>query len=113
MAIDLAALDAKELVLVIVALLGLIPVLTQRTEGSRLFAFGYVFLFFGAVFTNLEHLVLPGILGLLEHVVGMAFAGVLFLYAAYSRRQLILNGGELGEVEDDAEAGAGESGEAV
>lgn len=106
MALDLAALDAKELVLVLVALLGLIPVVTQRTEGARLFTLGYLLLFFGAVATNLEAIVLPDVLGLLEHVVGIGAAGVLFCYAAYRRRQLILDGGELGDAEDGTDATA-------
>ena len=113
MALDIAALDAKELVLVLVALLGLIPVVTQLTEGARLFTLGYVLLFFGAAATNLEAVVLPDVFGLLEHAVGIGAAGVVFAYAAYRRRQLILNGGELGDVEDDAESAAGETPEAA
>ena len=92
MALDLAVLDAKELVLVVVALLGIVPVISQRSERSRLFTVGYVLLLFGALATNLEALVLGEVLGLLEHAVGIGAAGIVFLYAAYRRRQQLLLG---------------------
>ncbi|MFC7096335.1 hypothetical protein [Halobaculum marinum] len=104
MAFELGALDAKELVLVAVALVGLIPVVTQRTEGSRLFTLGYALLVFGAVATNAEHLFLGEVLGLLEHAVGIGAAGLLFLVAAYRRRQRIVTGNELGGGDGDDES---------
>ncbi|ESP88076.1 hypothetical protein [Candidatus Halobonum tyrrellensis] len=121
MALDLAALDAKELVLVVVALLGLIPVVTQRTERSGLFTLGYVLLFFGAVATNVEHVVLGGVFGFLEHAVGIGAAGAVFLLAAYRRRQRILAGDERavaaadadGTDEADEPAAVADGGEAV
>lgn len=94
MVLDITSLDAKELVLVVVALLGLIPVVTQRTERSGLFTLGYVLLFFGAVATNVEHVALGGVFGFLEHAVGVGAAGAVFLLAAYRRRQRILAGDE-------------------
>ncbi|WP_435147243.1 hypothetical protein [Halobaculum sp. P14] len=106
MALEFEALDAKELVLVVVAILGLLPVVTQRTERSGLFTLGYVLLCFGAVVTNLEHVVLGDVLGQLEHAVGVAGAGVVFAYAAYRRRGHILRGDEQ-SVGDDAAAGDG------
>ncbi|WP_225935303.1 hypothetical protein [Halobaculum magnesiiphilum] len=104
MVLDLGALDAKELVLVAVAIAGLVPVLTQRTDGSRLFTVGYVLLCFGAVATNAEHLLLGEVLGLLEHVVGIGAAGVVFLVAARSRRRRIVDGEEIGSNDLDSDA---------
>ncbi|MFC7068943.1 hypothetical protein [Halobaculum lipolyticum] len=102
MVLDLGALDAKELVLVAVAVAGLIPAITQRTEGARLFSLGYVLLVFGAVATNLEHVMLGEVLGLLEHVVGIGAAGVVFFLAAYSRRKRILEDDDPTTPGDDA-----------
>lgn len=98
MADILTALDTKELVLVLVALLGLIPVFMHYRDQSKWFALGYVFLLVGAFATNLEVVAFEPVFNAIEHGVGMMGAGIAFLLAAYLRRQAV--------VEDDSE-GAG------
>jgi hypothetical protein len=101
MASELAALDPKELVLVVIALLGLIPVLKLNTARSKLFTGGYLLLCLGAVATNLEALVLGDVLNGVEHVAGLLGSGVVFFAAAYARRRTIVSGDE-----DDGADGA-------
>jgi hypothetical protein len=90
MASELSALDPKELVLVAIALLGLIPVLKLNTDRAKLFTVGYLLLCLGAVATNVEALVLGDVLNGVEHIGGLLGSGVVFLAAAYLRRQHIL-----------------------
>jgi len=94
MALELAALDPKELILVVVALLGLIPVLMLNISKSKLFVAGYGMLVLGAVVTNVEHLLLGDALNLVEHAGGLMGSGVLFAAAAYYRRRNIVMEGE-------------------
>jgi len=94
MAIELAALDPKELVLVVIALLGLVPVLLLNTERSKLFTAGYAMLVVGAIATNAEALVLGDVLNLVEHGGGLMGSGLLFAAAAYYRRRNIVAEGE-------------------
>jgi hypothetical protein len=102
MASELGALDPKELVLVAIALLGLIPVLKLNTDRAKLFTGGYLLLCVGAVATNLEALVLGDVLNGVEHVGGLLGSGVVFLAAAYVHRQSIVN-------DDDREVDGGEA----
>jgi hypothetical protein len=83
----LAALDPKELVLVAIALLGLIPVLKLNTARSKLFTGGYLLLCLAAVATNLEALVLGDVLNVVEHAGGLLGSGLVFFAAAYLRRR--------------------------
>ncbi|MFC6827198.1 hypothetical protein [Halopelagius fulvigenes] len=94
MASELAALDPKELILVVIAFVGLVPVLLLSSSRSKLFTGGYVLLCVGAVVTNLEAVVLGDVLNVVEHAVGIAAAGVVFFVAAYTRRRRVLAEGE-------------------
>ncbi|WP_245902830.1 hypothetical protein [Salinigranum rubrum] len=94
MASELSALDPKELVLVAIAILGLIPVLKLNTERAKLFTGGYLLLCLGAVATNAEALFLGDVLNGVEHIAGLLGSGVVFLAAAYLRRQQIIHSNE-------------------
>ncbi|MFC7072598.1 hypothetical protein ACFQJ7_17300 [Halovenus rubra] len=80
-----------EFVGMVVSVLGLVPVLSQYKEDTKWFTAGYLLLVVGILATNVEGVVLPVVLNMTEHVVGIGFAGVVFLYAAYQRRQRIVN----------------------
>lgn len=94
MAGELAALDPKELVLVVIALGGLIPVAIQYRTQSRWFTLGYVLLVVAAVSTNLEALLLGDLLNVVEHGAGLMGAALAFGVAAYKRRQNVLQSDE-------------------
>ncbi|AAG19984.1 MULTISPECIES: hypothetical protein [Halobacterium] len=83
----IGAFGVLEVVGLIVAVLGLFPVVSQYKESTKLFTVGYLLLVVGMVATNLEAVVLPVVLNATEHVVGIGLAGVTFLFAAYQRRQ--------------------------
>ena len=99
----LTVLDTKELVLVVIAVLGLAPVLVSYREQSRWFAVGYGLLVVGAVATNVEALVFGDLLNVVEHGVGLMGAGITFFVAAYLRRRAVVG-------ERDDEAGPGLAG---
>lgn len=82
-----------ELVGLLVAVVGLAPVLTQHKEVTKWFTAGYGLLVVGMVATNAEDVIFPVVLNFTEHVIGIGVAGVVFLYAAYHRRQHIAQGG--------------------
>lgn len=82
----LTSFDPLEVAVCVIALIGLVPVLTQYREETKYFALGYVLLVISAVATNLEAVVLPDVLNVVEHGAGIAGAGVVFLVAAYLRR---------------------------
>ena len=90
----LSVLDPKELVLVAIAILGLIPVLKLSTARSKLFTGGYLLLCTAAVVTNLEAFVLGDILNGVEHAVGLFGSGLVFFVAAYLRRRRLLSDGD-------------------
>jgi hypothetical protein len=76
-----------EVVGLLVAVIGLIPVLSQYREETRWFTVGYVLLVVGMVATNLEAVVLGDVLNFVEHGVGIGVAGLTFFLAAYLRRE--------------------------
>ena len=88
----LTVLDTKELVLVVIAVLGLVPVLVSYREQSKWFAVGYGLLVVGAVATNVEALAFGDLLDVVEHGVGLMGAGITFFVAAYLRRQAVIEG---------------------
>lgn len=106
MPIDLAALDPSEVVLPIVALIGLIPVVVQYRRESKWFAVGYMLLVVATVSTNLEALFLGDILNLAEHSLGLMGSGLAFFAAGYLRRQQILQS-EAGDGSPELEPEAG------
>lgn len=93
----LEVLDTKELVLVVIALGGLVPVAMHYREESKWFAVGYLLLVVGAVATNVEALFLEELFNAVEHGVGILASGIAFLVAAYLRRQQVLNDDENNE----------------
>ena len=90
---EATALDPTELVLVLIAVVGLVPLLLLRASRSTLFTGGYLLLCAGALATNVEALLLGDLFNVVEHG-SIAAAGVVFLAAAYTRRQRILAEGE-------------------
>ena len=76
--------DANEAVVFVIALLGLAPVIVAyaRYRSTSLFFLGYVALLVGAAATIAESFVLPDVLNVVEHGVGIALAGALFAWAA-------------------------------
>ena len=91
--LEATALDPKELVLVIIAVVGLLPILLLRASRSRLFTGGYLLLCLGVLATNVEALALGDLFNLVEHG-SVAAAGGVFFAAAYLRRKRVLAGGE-------------------
>lgn len=87
---SIGAFGVLEVVGLIVAVLGLLPVLSQYKAETKWFTAGYLLLVAGMVATNVEAVVLPVVLNFTEHVVGIGLAGVTFLFAAYQRRQDIV-----------------------
>lgn len=96
--LGLGALDPSELVILLVALVGVLPIVTYYSEETRLLVVAYGFLLFGAFATNAENLFLPDLLNLGEHVIGILGAGVMFAVAAYSRRKSVVTSGDAGTV---------------
>lgn len=86
----LASLDPHSVVLPVIGLLGLIPVVLQYRDQSKLFVVGYALLVVAALSTNLEDLFLGTVLNYTEHVAGLMGSGMAFLAAAYYRRQRVL-----------------------
>ena len=106
MPLELSALDPSEVVLPIVALIGLAPVVIQYRRESKWFAVGYLFLVVATLSTNLEALFLGDLLNLAEHSLGLMGSGIAFLAAGYMRREKVV-GGEADESGPEAGAEAG------
>lgn len=94
----LSTLEPQKAVLPVIALIGFIPVLIHYRSEAKLFVLGYVCLIVATLATNLEDLFLGGLLNFTEHAVGLMGSGLLFLAAAYLRRQQVL-----GEEDEGAE----------
>lgn len=89
MAVTLTALSPQEVVVLAVALAGLVPVLIYARSVSRWLLAAYGFLLVGALMTNLENLLWPTTLNLIEHSVGNLGVGVAFAVLAYVHRRRI------------------------
>ena len=88
-------------VVLIVAVIGVIPVMLYYERTPRWFLVPYGFLFVAAFATNFENAFLPNLLNFTEHLVGNMGAGIAFALAAYMYRQQSIT------AEDDTqEAGA-------
>ncbi|MBO4248440.1 hypothetical protein IL252_11500 [Halomicrobium sp. IBSBa] len=85
--VDISVFAPMEVVGLLVAVIGLIPVLTQYREETRWFTAGYCLLVVGMVATNLEAVVLGEVLNFVEHGIGIGVAGLTFFAAAYLRRK--------------------------
>ncbi len=87
MAATVFGLDPASSVILIVALLGVIPVIQYYKQTYSWFVYAYVCLFVAAFTTNFEDVFLPTVLNLGEHVVGNLGAGIAFALAAYFYRK--------------------------
>ncbi|WP_281195545.1 hypothetical protein [Halorubrum sp. F4] len=102
MATVFGAIGAQTFVVLVIAAIGVVPVVLYRRETPTVFLVPYAFLAVAAFATNVENLVLPELLNLTEHYVGNLGAGLSFAAAAYLyRRRTIAADG------DDAEGIAG------
>lgn len=79
--------DAQSFVILIIAVIGLVPVVLYRSETPTWFVVAYGFLFVAAFATNFEDLLLPDVLNLTEHYIGNLGAGLAFAVAAYTYRK--------------------------
>jgi hypothetical protein len=86
-------------VILVVAVVGLVPVVLYRDSTANWFLYAYGFLFVAAFATNFENLLLPDLLNYTEHFVGNLGAGLAFAVAAYVYRKENIEG------DDEAPAG--------
>lgn len=87
MATVFGAIGAQTFVVLVIAVIGVVPVVLYRRETPTIFLVPYVFLAVAAFATNVENLVLPDLLNLAEHYVGNLGAGLSFAAAAYLYRR--------------------------
>lgn len=86
----LGSIGAQTFVVLMIAVIGVVPVVLYRHETPTMFLVPYAFLAVAAFATNVENLVLPDALNLVEHFVGNLGAGLSFAAAAYLyRRQAV------------------------
>ena len=85
----LGGLDPAELVILVVGLASLIPVAMYYRDVPTWCVVAYGCLLIGAVTTNLEHLLWPGRLHLIEHSIGYFGAGVASGVGAYIHRRRV------------------------
>lgn len=91
MAVMVGPFELYEVLLMALLLVGLIPVTLQYlAHRNRWFYSAYVAFCIGSVATVLEHVMLPDLLNLVEHTVGIMLSGLLFwLTAMYSAEDVI------------------------
>lgn len=97
MASMLSTLDPITVAMAVIGVLGIVPVAIQYRKRSRWFAVGYGMLVIAALATNIEDLLLGGLMNGIEHAVGLMGAGIAFLLAAYVHRRQVI---ERGVVDD-------------
>lgn len=88
MVITFETMNPEELVALLVAIGGVIPIIVYRRRLSRWLLIPYGFLLLGVIMTNVEHLIWEGQLNYLEHGIGNLGAGiglVVFAYIGYIR----------------------------
>lgn len=85
---------AATFVILVVAIVGLVPVVLYRDTTANWFLYAYGFLFVAAFTTNFENLLLPDLLNFTEHYVGNLGAGIAFAVAAYTYRKNRIGGDE-------------------
>jgi lipoprotein signal peptidase len=90
----LSAVDPLALSALIVALLGVVPLVVHYRRRSKWFVVAYGFIVVGAVSTNAEDFLLGGAFNFLEHGVGLMAASIAFALAAYHRRNDVLLAGD-------------------
>ena len=94
MATVFGAIGAQTFVVLVIAAVGVVPVVLYRRETPTIFLVPYVFLAVAAFATNVENLVLPELLNLTEHYVGNLGAGLSFAAAAYLYRRRTIDDDE-------------------
>lgn len=99
---DIFGMDPQSLVILIVAVVGLVPVVMYYEETPKWFVIAYGFLFFAAFATNFEDVILPEVLGFLEHFIGNLGAGIAFAVAAYLYRRDVIEADSDEEVAPEA-----------
>jgi len=99
---------AATFVILVVAVVGLVPVVLYRERTPNWFLVAYGFLFVAAFATNFENLLLGDLLNLTEHYVGNLGAGLAFAVAAYTYRKRRIEGDD--ETESGSDPGLGVEG---
>ena len=79
--------DPQTFIVLVIALVGLIPVIIYRNKTSQWFILCYGCLFIGAMATNFENVVFGTLLNFVEHIFGNMGAGIAFAVAAYMYRR--------------------------
>ncbi|KDE58445.2 hypothetical protein EL22_04730 [Halostagnicola sp. A56] len=79
--------DPQTFIVLVIALIGVIPVIIYRNQTSQWFVLCYCCLFIGAIATNFENVVFGTLLNFVEHIFGNMGAGIAFAVAAYLYRQ--------------------------
>lgn len=102
MAATVFGLDPTSSVILIVALVGIVPVVQYYKKTYRWFLYAYGFLFVAAFATNFENLFLPQVLNLTEHFVGNLGAGIAVGLAAYFYRKERITGDVEDEIAEEA-----------
>lgn len=98
--VDVTILNPQELVVLIVAVGGLVPLAMYYHKTSRWFVLAYGFLLVGAITTNVENLLWHDTFNFIEHAIGNMGAGIAFAIGAYVHRQKITgSSGEIGDKE--------------
>ena len=101
MATVFGAIDAQTFVVLVIAAIGLVPVVLYRRKTPTVFLTAYAFLVIAAFATTLENAVFPDVLNLVEHYIGNLGAGLSFAAAAYLYRKRAI----VGDVNDAAAVG--------
>lgn len=84
--LELSSLQPQEVVILIVATGGLIPILMYHRWATHWVLIAYGFLLIGAIATNIENLFWHDQINRIEHFVGNLGAGVAFAMVAYAYR---------------------------
>lgn len=84
--VDLSLLQPQEVVVLIVAVGGLLPIILYYRWATRWVLIAYAFLLIGALATNIENLFWHDQINRIEHFVGNLGAGIAFAVAAYAYR---------------------------
>ena len=98
--LSLAVLNPQELVVLIIALGGLIPLVLYFRQTSRWFVLAYGFLLVGAITTNVENLLWHDVFNFIEHSIGNMGAGVAFAIAAYAHRRKLTESADRNDGEE-------------
>lgn len=104
MATVFGVFGAQSLVVLIVAIIGIVPVVLYYEKTPWWFVVAFGCLLVGAFATNFEDLFLPTVLNYTEHFIGNLGAGLVFAGAAYMYRKKKITSGD--ETPTETETGA-------